>query len=62
MLVPIGIGMIGAAMIVATVFTLRYVARKRALQPPLDNDTEFDGSITPCISSVSNKHSFLSFI
>ncbi|XP_045187906.2 uncharacterized protein LOC123545658 [Mercenaria mercenaria] len=54
-LIPIGVGMIGAAMIVCTVLTLRKVARKRAVTSPLDDGAEVERPNTPCISSISTE-------
>ena len=51
-LVPIGVGIVGAALIVCTILTLRKVARQRSLQVPFD-DAEVERSITPSVSSVS---------
>ncbi|XP_060586518.1 uncharacterized protein LOC132742205 [Ruditapes philippinarum] len=50
-LVPIGVGIIGAALIVCTILTLRKIARQRSLQVPID-DTEVQRSITPSVSSI----------
>ncbi|XP_053391488.1 uncharacterized protein LOC123545652 [Mercenaria mercenaria] len=55
-LVPIGVGMIGAAMIVCTVITLRNIARQRVMTSPLDDCDEAERPITPSVSSVSNGH------
>ncbi|XP_060586498.1 uncharacterized protein LOC132742191 [Ruditapes philippinarum] len=52
-LVPIGVGMIGAVMIVCTVVILRKVARKRMVHTPLDDETEAETSIASRISSIS---------
>ncbi|XP_060586495.1 uncharacterized protein LOC132742186 [Ruditapes philippinarum] len=52
-LVPVGVGLIGASMIVCTIVTLRKVANKRVVHTPLDDDIEVERSMTTHISSVS---------
>ncbi|XP_053400799.1 uncharacterized protein LOC123545659 [Mercenaria mercenaria] len=54
-MVPIGVGMIGAVMIVCTVITLRKVASKRIVHTPLDDDVEAERAITSQISSISTE-------
>ncbi|XP_060586502.1 uncharacterized protein LOC132742194 [Ruditapes philippinarum] len=52
-LVPVGVGLIGASMIVCTIITLRKVANKRVVHTPLDDDVEVERSFTAHISSIS---------
>ncbi|XP_060586499.1 uncharacterized protein LOC132742192 [Ruditapes philippinarum] len=52
-LVPVGVGLIGASMIVCTIVTLRKVANKRVVHTPLDDDVDVERSMTAHISSIS---------
>ncbi|KAL4238446.1 hypothetical protein ACF0H5_003154 [Mactra antiquata] len=54
-LVPIAIGVFGAALIAGTVFSLRYVARRRAFDTPVDDEFDTERDHEACIPSISGE-------